>query len=98
MKKIFVLLAVCLLSSCNVTNSDGSSVFTYSSCKITDSNAPFRYQQQHDEKQCWNAKADGYTSKSRAVDWCDEKVHDYVSEKYPTNYTVEFKVESTYCK
>ena len=97
MRSLLILTAIFSLSGCG-TNDDGSSKYTYSSCKITNSSALLASDREHDLKQCWNAGGNGYESKGDALQWCRRQVNSYISNQYLFGHTVEFSVESTYCK
>ena len=93
-KLIFISISL-LFIGC-VTNDDGSSKSTYSSCKITSSSAIFASDRVKDLKQCWNAPNGGYESKGDALAWCASEVTRYTS-KYILVPSVEYVIESTYC-
>jgi hypothetical protein len=97
MKKIFFVLVLAGLAGCGGSNSDGSSKSTYSSCKITSSNALFATDREHDLSQCWNASGSGYESQGDAQQWCEKQVNTYIANRYVIGHTVAYGVESTYC-
>ena len=97
MKKVLMLSAIFVLSACG-SNDDGSSKSTYSSCKITSSNALFQSDKDNDLSQCWNAGSDGYESQGDAMQWCEQKVTSYISSNYVIGHSVNYAIESTYCK
>ncbi|HBC3483072.1 hypothetical protein [Vibrio alginolyticus] len=97
MKNIIYILALISLVGCGGSNSDGSSKSTYSSCKITSSNALFQSDKDYDLSQCWNAPGDGYESSGDAQQWCEKQVNAYMSERYLLGHSVSYSVESTYC-
>ncbi|MGF1690083.1 hypothetical protein [Photobacterium kagoshimensis] len=97
MKKLLCLLLLTVLWGCGGSNSDGSSVLTYSSCKIVNSQALFQVDRDKDLTQCWNAAGDGYESKGDAQQWCAREVNAYISDTYLLGHTVTYAVESTYC-
>jgi uncharacterized lipoprotein YmbA len=95
--KNYLLLALALtLVGCG-SNSDGSSKSTYSSCKITQSNAVLASHRENDLKQCWNASGKGYESQGDALQWCERTVSNYLSNQYVVGHSVTYAVESTYC-
>jgi len=97
MGKMMVLLIAVLLAACDGENSDGSSKSTYSSCKITKSQALFSDDRSRDLKQCWTASGKGYSSQGDALAWCAGLVNDYMDDHYLFGHTIEYAVESTYC-
>lgn len=97
MKKIILICVALTLSACG-SNEDGSSKSTYSSCKITSSQALYASDRSKDLSQCWNASGDGYESKGDALQWCTQKVNDYIASEYIFGHSVAFSTESTYCK
>lgn len=96
MKKYILLALTLTLVGCG-SNSDGSSKSTYSSCKITQSNAILASNRDNDLKQCWNASGNGYESQGDALQWCEKTVNNYLSYKYLVTHSVTYAVESTYC-
>lgn len=101
MKRFSLLIILAFLFvSCGGKNEDGSRKDTYSSCKITSSNAIFSGDRARDLKQCWNASGEGYTSQSDALRWCEAKVLEYYKNSYLTGSVNAgaFAVESTYCQ
>lgn len=98
MKYLAVLFVTVVLSACGGTNDDGSSKSTYSSCKITKSEALFAEDRDQDLKQCWNAAGNGYESQGDALQWCERQVNSYIASKYLVGHTVQYAVESTNCK
>jgi len=92
---VLTLSCAFLLSGCGGENSDGSDATTYSSCSITDSAAAFAGDRSKDVSQCWDG-AD-YEEKSLALDWCEQKVSDYIASEYVLGHQVEFRVASTNC-
>ncbi|CAI89299.1 hypothetical protein PNI02_24030 [Pseudoalteromonas nigrifaciens] len=96
MKKYILLALTLTLVGCG-SNSDGSSKSTYSSCKITQSNAILASNRDNDLKQCWNASGNGYESQGDALQWCEKTVNNYLSNKYLVTHSVTYAVESTYC-
>lgn len=96
MKGLVILSAIFVLTACG-TNDDGSSKFTYSSCKITNSEALFAGDRANDLKQCWNAEGEGYESKGDAIQWCARQVNAYMANQYLFGHTVRYAAESTYC-
>ena len=96
MKKYILLALTLTLVGCG-SNSDGSSKSTYSSCKITQSNAILALNRDNDLKQCWNASGNGYESQADALQWCEKTVNNYLSNKYLVAHSVTYAVESTYC-
>ena len=97
MKKIILLSLVFVLSGCDGENEDGSSINTYSSCKIIDSQALLASDQENDLNQCWNASGNGYESQSDAMQWCEEEISNYMVNRYLIGHTVKYSVQSTYC-
>lgn len=79
------------------SNSDGSDKTTYSSCKITSSNAILASDRNHDLSQCWNAPNNGYESQGDAIQWCEKQVNSYISNRYLFGHSVKYTAESTYC-
>lgn len=98
MKKLLILSAIFALSACDSSNDDGSSKLTYSSCKITSSQAMFATDRDNDLKQCWNAGGNGYESQGDAMQWCEKQVNAYIANQYILGVTVIYAVESTNCK
>lgn len=98
MKKLLILSAILTLSACDGSNDDGSSKYTYSSCKITSSKALFASDRNNDLKQCWNAGGNGYESQGDAMQWCERQVNAYIANQYLVGHTVIYSVESTNCK
>ena len=96
MKKTIILSFALVLSACG-TNEDGSSASTYSSCKITSSEAIFSSDRTNDLSQCWTASGDGYESQGDAMQWCQDKVDTYISNNYIFGHSVSYAIESTYC-
>ena len=97
MKKLFILIAIFILSACG-SNGDGSSKSTYSSCKIISSKALLAADRDNDLKQCWNADGNGYESQGDAMQWCAKQVNAYIANQYVFGHTVTYAVESTNCK
>jgi hypothetical protein len=97
MKKLFIISVFFILSACG-GNDDGSSKATYSSCKITSSEAFFAADRDNDLKQCWNAGGKGYESRGDAIQWCEKQVNAYIANQYLVGHTVSYSVESTNCK
>lgn len=97
MRKLLILTTVLALSACG-SNDDGSSKSTYSSCKITSSNALFAGDRESDLSQCWNAGGDGYESQGDAMQWCEKQVNAYIANNYLLGHSVVYAVESTNCK
>ncbi|MCL2919388.1 hypothetical protein [Shewanella litorisediminis] len=97
MKKIIVLTLLIILQGCGGSNSDGSSKSTYSSCKITKSEAILATDREKDLRQCWNAPGQGYESQGDALQWCERQVNNYISSNYIVGHSVTYAVESTYC-
>ncbi len=89
-----------LIVGCGSENSDGSLKSTYSSCKITKSSALFAEDRVKDLQQCWNATGDGYgeENKADAMSWCRGLVDSYIAEEYIVGHSVEYALESAYCK
>lgn len=98
MKKLIILSAIFTLSACGGSNDNGSSKYTYSSCKITSSQALFASDRDNDLKQCWNAGGNGYESQGDAMQWCERQVNAYIANQYLVGHTVTYAVESTNCK
>ena len=96
MNKLVLLIFSIFILSCS--NSDGSLKSTYSSCKITSSEALFSSDRQSDLSQCWDASGDGYAAKGDAMQWCESQVNNYISNEYILGHTVMYAVESTFCK
>ncbi len=96
MRNILILAMTTLLMAC-LENSDGSSRSTYSSCKITQSNALYNSDKANDLKQCWNLPNGGYESKGDAMQFCAQKVAEYMSNTYLMGHSVTYMAESTYC-
>ncbi len=91
-----LLLFIASLLGCGgAENSDGSSKSTYSSCKITSSNALFNSDRQRDLQQCWDGV--DFESKGDAMAWCEGKVTDYISRTYLLGHSVTYMIESTNC-
>lgn len=97
MRKLLILASIFVLSACG-SNDDGSSKPTYSSCKITSSQALFALDRENDLKQCWNASGNGYESQGDAIQWCESQVNAYIANQNLVGHTVTYAVESTYCK
>ncbi len=97
MKKLLILSVAVILSACGGSNDDGSSTSTYSSCKITNSEALFASDRNNDLSQCWNASGNGYSSSGDALQWCATQVNTYIANTYVLGHTVKYAVESTYC-
>ncbi len=97
MRKLLMLTAVLVLSACG-SNDDGSSKSTYSSCKITSSGALLAGDRDSDLSQCWNAGGNGYESKGDAMQWCAKQVNAYIANNYVFGHSVNYALESTYCK
>ncbi|QTH63747.1 hypothetical protein J1N51_13685 [Psychrosphaera ytuae] len=98
MKNLALIFTAVVLSACGGTNDDGSSKSTYSSCKITKSEALFAEDRDQDLKQCWNAAGKGYESQGDALQWCERQVNSYIASRYVVGHTVQYMVESTNCK
>lgn len=98
MKKLLILSCLLALQACGGSNSDGSSKFTYSSCKIVSSNALLASDRDKDLRQCWNAPGEGYESKGDALQWCERQVNSYLAANYLIGHSVTYVTESTYCK
>ncbi|NMM42807.1 hypothetical protein [Pseudoalteromonas arctica] len=98
MRKLLILSTIFALSACGGSNDDGSSKSTYSSCKITSSQALFAADRDNDLKQCWNAGGNGYESQGDAMQWCEKQVNAYIANQYLVGHTVSYAVESTNCK
>ena len=98
MRKLLILSAIFALSACGGSNDDGSSKSTYSSCKITSSEALFATDRDKDLQQCWNAGGNGYESQGDAMQWCEQQVNAYIANNYLLGHTVSYAVESTNCK
>jgi len=96
MKKLMLISISLFFIGCG-TNDDGSSKSTYSSCKITSSDALFAYDRVRDLEQCWNAAGKGYESQADALAWCKSEVTKYRANNYILEPSVEFVVESTNC-
>ena len=97
MRKTLILSTIFVISACG-TNEDGSSKFTYSSCKITSTDALFSSDRNKDLLQCWNADGNGYESKGDAMQWCERTVNTYMSNNYIFGHSISYAVESTNCK
>jgi hypothetical protein len=97
MRKLLILTVIFTLSACGGSNNDGSSKSTYSSCKITSSEALFVADRSNDLKQCWNAGGKGYESQGDALQWCAQQVNTYIANQYLIGHTVKYSVESTNC-
>ncbi|MCE9677809.1 hypothetical protein LZP69_01205 [Shewanella sp. AS1] len=98
MRKILIFFITLLLTACGGSNSDGSDKTTYSSCKITKSGALLASDRDYDLNQCWNATGNGYESKGDALQWCEKTVNAYIASRYTVGHSVEYMIESTYCK
>lgn len=96
-KILILFFAGLFLSGCGGENKDGSKKSTYSSCKITSSEALLASGREADLRQCWNAPGDGYESKGDAMQWCERSVSSYISDNYLLGHTVAYAVESTNC-
>ncbi len=97
MKIAIVISLAVLVSGCGGSNEDGSSKFTYSSCKIIKSSALLASDRDKDLKQCWNASGKGYESQGDAMQWCERTVNSYIASNYLVGHSVTYAVESTYC-
>ena len=99
MRAVILFSAVIALSACggSGSNSDGSSKSTYSSCKISSSQALFAADRDQDLRQCWNASGNGYASQGDAMQWCEQKVNAYIANTYLVGHTVTYVIESTKC-
>ena len=95
--RILILSVALILSACGGSNSDGSSKSTYSSCKITSSEAMFSSDRENDLNQCWDADGDGYESQGDALQWCELQTTEYLSENYFFGHSIEYAIESTNC-
>jgi len=98
MKRPLVILTTCLvLTACGGggDNSDGSKASTYSSCTITKSEALLASDRATDLKQCWDGV--DYEEQNLALNWCSQKVSDYIASAYLLGHSVEFEVASTNC-
>ena len=95
MKKICILALCVLLVSCKSKNSDGSDATTYTSCSITSSEALFAGDRKSDVSQCWDGV--NYKEKSKAMNWCTEKVNSYIGGRYVFGHGVKYQVASTNC-
>lgn len=98
MRTVLLFSAIFALSACGGSNSDGSSKSTYSSCKITASQALFAADRDKDLKQCWNAVGNGYESQGDAMQWCERQVNAYIASNYVLGHTVSYMIETTNCK
>lgn len=96
MKYVTYLLIALYITGC-AENEDGSSKSTYSSCKITSSQALFLSDRVNDLEQCWNAPENGYESQGDAMQWCEKKVTEYLADEYIFGHAVSYQIESTYC-
>ena len=97
MRRILLASFIVFATGCGGSNSDGSDKTTYSSCKITSSNAMFASDREHDLSQCWNAPNNGYESQGDAVQWCEKQVNSYMSDRYIFGHSIKYAAESTYC-
>lgn len=106
MKKISLILAAGIfLISCgsgedgspnSPKNSDGSLKRTYSSCRISHSEALLASDRANDTNQCWNASGSGFDNQGQAMEWCEKKAANYMS-KYIVGHSYRYEVKSTYC-
>ncbi len=98
MNKAVILVSLSLLlSACGSSGDGGSDRSTYSSCKITTSKALLAEDRLKDTRKCWNASGGGIESKQRALDWCEDKVQEYIADTYIFGHTVTYSIQSTDC-
>jgi len=98
MKNIFMLSVILILFGCDIDEGDGgSSLSTYSSCKILSSQALYADDRAKDVNQCWSATGGGYESKSQAMAWCEAKVNQYMDDEYIFGHTVTYIIRTTSC-
>lgn len=98
MRHFLTVFFICMtLSACGGggENSDGSKSSTYSSCSITSSDAILASDRANDLQQCWDGV--DYEEQNLALDWCRQKVSDYISSSYIFGHAVQFQVASTNC-
>lgn len=100
MKALIAGAAACLLTTgcIDINDSDHSDSYessTYSSCRITFSDAAYSEDRWSDLNQCWDGV--NYRSESRALDWCGTMVNDYMNHRYTFGHTVEYRVSVSHC-
>lgn len=98
MKRLLTVLPLCtILAACGGggDNSDGSKSSTYSSCTITKSDALLAGDRSKDLQQCWDGV--DYEEKNLAMNWCRQKVTQYIADEYIAGHSVEYEVASTNC-
>lgn len=95
--KTYILLTLSLILLGCGSGSGGSDPSTYSSCKIETSRASSFEDRQADINQCWNATNGGYSSQNDALDWCENKITDYLESTYTISHTVSYSLESRSC-
>jgi hypothetical protein len=83
------------ITGCGGENSDGSDATTYSSCRISNSEALLASDRSNDLAKCWDGV--DYKEQSTAQAWCSQQVSSYISSEYILGHTVEYKVASTNC-
>ncbi|GGX68867.1 hypothetical protein [Saccharospirillum salsuginis] len=94
-KTIISLFALSALTACSPENPDGSDATTYSSCRITSSEAILASDRANDLNQCWDGV--DYEEKNKAMAWCSQKVSNYISSNYVFGHTVRYEVASNNC-
>lgn len=100
MKALIIGATVCLLmAGCiEISDSDRHDSYestTYSSCRITYSDAVYSADRSSDLRQCWDGV--DYLSESRALDWCGAMVNNYMNHRYTFGHTVEYRVSRSRC-
>ena len=90
-----VVFWVMSMTGCGGENSDGSDATTYSSCRISNSEALLASDRSIDLAQCWDGV--DYKKQSTALAWCSQQVSSYISSEYIFGHTVEYSVASTNC-
>lgn len=97
MTRLLFIFVLSVLTACDggSENSDGSSKSTYSSCRISSSEALLASDRERDLDQCWDGVE--YEEQNLAMDWCDTKVSAYMDANYAFGHSIEYEVASTNC-